>query len=86
MTPAPSLPPPVPGEALRLNGRAGTMTVHVAGQGPPLLLVHSVNAAAARRGIKPGIQRATALALAADLLLADRSPQRDAAALQAVHP
>jgi pimeloyl-ACP methyl ester carboxylesterase len=53
MTPAPSLPPPVPGEALRLNGRAGPMTVHVAGQGPPLLLVHSVNAAASAAEVRP---------------------------------
>ena len=46
--------------------------------------VVQVNAAAAERGLKPGIKRATALALAADLLIADGQPQREAAALLAV--
>jgi len=46
--------------------------------------VHSVNRAAAERGIGPGIKRATALALAADLLVADSDAAREAAALQAV--
>jgi len=46
--------------------------------------VHSANAAAAACGIRAGMQRATALALAADLLPAEASPVRDAAALQAV--
>ncbi len=46
--------------------------------------VCTVNAAAAGRGIRPGAKRATALALAADLLLAEADPARDAAALQAV--
>jgi protein ImuB len=46
--------------------------------------IHSVNPAAAQRGIQRGLKRATALALAADLLLADSDPQRDAQALLAV--
>jgi protein ImuB len=46
--------------------------------------VGSVNAVAAGRGLRPGIKRATALALAADLLIAESDPGRDAAALQAV--
>ena len=46
--------------------------------------VSQVNAVAAERGLRPGIQRATALALAADLLLADNHPGREAAALLAV--
>ena len=46
--------------------------------------VSQVNPAAAERGLRPGIQRATALALAAELLLADSHPGREAAALQAV--
>ncbi|MDP3224601.1 MAG: DNA polymerase Y family protein, partial [Rubrivivax sp.] len=46
--------------------------------------VVQVNAAAAERGLKPGIKRATALALAADLLIADGQPHREAAALLAV--
>jgi protein ImuB len=43
-----------------------------------------VNAAAAERGIRPGLKRATALALAADLLLGQADARRDAAALKAV--
>ena len=46
--------------------------------------VSQVNTAAAERGLRPGIQRATALALAADLLIAESHPGREAAALQAV--
>jgi pimeloyl-ACP methyl ester carboxylesterase len=47
------LPPPVPGAAVRVHGRAGPMVVHVAGQGPPLLLVHSINAAASAAEVRP---------------------------------
>ncbi len=46
--------------------------------------VQGVNRAAAEHGIKPGAQRATALALAGDLLVAEADPARDAAALRAV--
>ncbi len=46
--------------------------------------VHTLNRTAAECGIRPGIKRATALALAADLLVAESEPARDAAALQAV--
>ena len=46
--------------------------------------VSHVNSAAAERGLRPGIQRATALALAADLLIGDSHAGREAAALQAV--
>lgn len=46
--------------------------------------VRHVNRAAAERGIKPGAKRATALALAADLLAAEADAARDAAALRAV--
>jgi protein ImuB len=46
--------------------------------------VHTLNRVAAECGIRPGIKRATALALATDLLLADSDPARDAAALQSV--
>jgi protein ImuB len=46
--------------------------------------VHTLNPAAAECGIRPGIKRATALALASDLLVADSQPARDAAALLAV--
>ena len=46
--------------------------------------ISAVNAAAAQGGVRPGLKRATALALAADLLLAQADAARDAAALQAV--
>ena len=46
--------------------------------------VSAVNAAAAQCGIRPGLKRATALALAADLLPCQADAARDAAALQAV--
>lgn len=46
--------------------------------------IHSVNRAAAEAGVRPGMKRATALALVQELLLAEASPQRDAAALAAV--
>lgn len=58
-----------------------------AGRPVALLQQHrvvQVNAAAAERGLRPGLKRATALALAADLLLAERDSGREAAALQAV--
>jgi protein ImuB len=44
----------------------------------------AVDAAAAAAGVQPGMQRATALALAPELLLAASDPARDAAALHAV--
>ncbi len=46
--------------------------------------VRQVNAAAAALGLRPGMQRATAQALAAALLLAESHAGREAAALQAV--
>jgi protein ImuB len=46
--------------------------------------VIAVNAAAARCGIRPGLKRATALALASGLLLAEAHAGREAAALQSV--
>jgi protein ImuB len=46
--------------------------------------VVQLNAAAAARGIRAGCQRATAQALAADVLLAESDPAREAAALCAV--
>ncbi len=46
--------------------------------------IAQVNPAAAQRGVRAGIKRATAQALAADLLLAESHPGREAAALLAV--
>lgn len=67
---------------------AGAAGGSAAGERPAALIaqhrITAVNAAAAERGIRPGIKRTTALALAADLLVADSQPARDAAALRAV--
>lgn len=46
--------------------------------------VSAANAAAAEAGVRAGMQRATALALCAELRLGEADPVRDAAALQAV--
>lgn len=58
------------------------------GQRPVALLVAhriaAVNRAAADGGVRPGLKRATALALVPRLLLAEGDPERDAAALLAV--
>jgi len=58
-------------------------------QAPAAALIHehriaAVNAAAAACGVRPGMKRATALALVADLRLADSDAARDATALRAV--
>jgi pimeloyl-ACP methyl ester carboxylesterase len=51
----PPLPPAVDGEQRTLDGRAGRLCCYVGGpvQGAPLLLVHSVNAAASAYEVKP---------------------------------
>jgi protein ImuB len=58
-----------------------------AAQPVALLAEHRItarNAAAAARGVRVGMKRATALALAADLVLGEAAAARDAAALRAV--
>jgi pimeloyl-ACP methyl ester carboxylesterase len=52
MTPPP-LPPAVHGERFEFDSAAGRISAYVAGQGPPLLLVHSVNAAASVAEVRP---------------------------------
>ncbi|HSG88023.1 MAG TPA: alpha/beta hydrolase [Pseudomonadales bacterium] len=47
------LPPAVSGEDRLVDGRAGQIRVRVAGQGPPLLLLHSINAAASAAEVAP---------------------------------
>ena len=47
------LPPPVSGERLAFDSAAGPLVAWVDGQGPPLLLVHSVNAAASAAEVRP---------------------------------
>jgi pimeloyl-ACP methyl ester carboxylesterase len=48
-----ALPPAVSGELIQTTGPAGRVAVYVAGSGPPLLLVHSVNAAASAAEVRP---------------------------------
>lgn len=45
--------PRLSGQTLVFETAAGPVAVHVAGQGPPLLLVHSVNAAASAAEVRP---------------------------------
>ncbi len=47
------LPPALPGERRELMGRAGQLSYYVAGSGEPLLLVHSINAAASAYEVRP---------------------------------
>jgi pimeloyl-ACP methyl ester carboxylesterase len=64
-----ALGPAVTGERFELSGRAGRLNVYVAGAGPPLLLIHSVNAAASVAEVKPLFERykATRTVYAPDL-------------------
>jgi hypothetical protein len=48
-----TLPAAVSGERFEFESRAGGLSVYVAGQGAPLLLVHSVNAAASAAEVRP---------------------------------
>lgn len=48
-----SLPAAVAGERFELPTAAGRLSAYTAGQGPPLLLVHSVNAAASAAEVRP---------------------------------
>ena len=55
-----ALEPPVCGQRIELDTPAGRVAVFVAGQGAPLLLVHSVNAAACSAEIAPVHEHARA--------------------------
>ncbi len=65
----PPLPPAVQGERFEFDSAAGRLSAYVAGQGPPLLLVHSVNAAASVAEVRPLFEhyRATRTVFALDL-------------------
>jgi pimeloyl-ACP methyl ester carboxylesterase len=52
------LPLPVPGERRETDGRAGRLAYYVAGEGPALLLVHSINAAASAYEVRPIFEHA----------------------------
>ncbi len=72
---------------LPLEAFCATLTPEQAARPVALIKDHQVaqiNRAAAECGLRPGIKRNTALALAADLLLAESQPSREAAALLAV--
>jgi pimeloyl-ACP methyl ester carboxylesterase len=56
----PPLPPAVQGERFEFDSPAGRISAYVAGQGPPLLLVHSVNAAASVAEVRPLFEHFTA--------------------------
>jgi pimeloyl-ACP methyl ester carboxylesterase len=49
----PPLTPAVSGQRLEIDSAAGRLSYYVDGSGPPLLLVHSVNAAATVAEVKP---------------------------------
>jgi len=47
------LPPALGGERHEIEGRAGRLSYYVAGEGDPLLLVHSINAAGSAFEVRP---------------------------------
>ena len=49
----PDLPPAVAAERREIDGRAGRSSYYVAGDGAPLLLIHSINAAGSVYEVKP---------------------------------
>jgi pimeloyl-ACP methyl ester carboxylesterase len=52
------LPPALPGDRREFTGRAGRLSYYAAGTaGPPLLLIHSVNAAASAYEVRPPFER-----------------------------
>lgn len=53
----PSLPAPLSAARRDIDGRAGRIALYSAGEGPPMLLVHSINAAASAYEIRPIFER-----------------------------
>lgn len=47
------MPPAVSGERREIDSRAGRLSYYVAGQGAPLLLIHSINAAGSAYEVRP---------------------------------
>ena len=75
---SPVLPPALEGERMQFGGSTGAITAYSAGEGPPLLMMHSVNAAASAAEVRPLYEhyRATRSVYAPDLAgygLSDRS-------------
>jgi pimeloyl-ACP methyl ester carboxylesterase len=52
-TDTPAFTPRLSGQVVQVETDCGPVAVHVAGKGPPLLLVHSVNAAASAAEVRP---------------------------------
>jgi len=82
----PVLPPALPAERREITGEAGRLSYYVAGEGPPMLLVHSINAAGSAYEVRPIFERMQAerRVYAPDLPgfgFSDRSPRRYEAAL-----
>jgi pimeloyl-ACP methyl ester carboxylesterase len=53
-----TLPPAVAAARLEAQGRSGRLSYYVAGSGSPLLLLHSINAAASVREVQPAFEHA----------------------------
>ena len=53
-----TLPPAVAADRLETRGRSGRLSYYVAGAGQPLLLLHSINAAASVREVQPAFDHA----------------------------
>jgi pimeloyl-ACP methyl ester carboxylesterase len=87
-----ALPPAVQGGCREITARAGRLSYYVAGEGPPLLLIHSINAAGSAYEVRPVFEheRARRRVYAVDLPgfgFSDRSPRAYAVRLyvDAVH-
>ena len=48
-----SLAPALPGDRIEIASAAGRLTLYAAGEGAPLLLIHSINAAASAAEVRP---------------------------------
>lgn len=75
------LSPALAGDRREHGGRCGRLSYYVAGEGPPLLLIHSINAAASAYEVRPIFEsmRARYRVFAPDLPgfgFSDRSPRR----------
>ncbi|RYY81553.1 MAG: alpha/beta hydrolase, partial [Comamonadaceae bacterium] len=78
--PVQTLPPPLSGETFAFDSAGARVAGYVAGNGPPMLLVHSVNAAASAAEVRPLFEHyaATHTVFAIDLPgfgLSDRTPR-----------
>ena len=57
MTASAPLPPPLPADRHDIVGRAGRIALWSGGSGPPMLLLHSINAAASAYEVRPVFER-----------------------------